>query len=214
MVALRTTALAFVGMPQTPWTVKFRVVWKVMGPPVSRVSTMRHGVIGKKRRGPWANTGAADRMRAAQAARRNVLDIDENPPSDWGVRSLPQYNTRTWPSIQLFQLIRRSTQQRVAADLLDMQLVAAEHPEHGEAVADTPPEADLGRLGKIARPDRDLPDPEPMVHPLGDNLGVEDEIVRVALQIDRLQIAPAVGAQPRMVLRQEDIEDGVGHHGE
>src|SRR5258708_34131004 len=90
---------------------------------------------------------------------------------------------------------RHSAEQGGAPDPLDVQLVGHQHSEHGEAVAHAAPEADLRGLLEIAGGDRDLADAHPLVDPLGDDLGVEDEIVRVGLEVDRLEVAPAVRAQ-------------------
>ena len=67
-------------------------------------------------------------------------------------------------------------------------------PQRAEAVDDALPEADRGRVVEVAARDRDLDDRQAEVHGLEDDLGVEDEAVRVAQEGHRLQEAPAVGA--------------------
>src|SRR5215203_4521733 len=74
-----------------------------------------------------------------------------------------------------------------------VELVLEEDGEDGEAVADAAAETDLGGFGEVAGLDGDLADPQAFPDALGDDLGVEDEVVRVLRQVHGFEVAPAVG---------------------
>ena len=93
-------------------------------------------------------------------------------------------------------------------------LEAGHHPEDREAVDARAPEVDLRGLVEVARHDRDLADAHVLPHARGDDLRVEDEVVREGLEVDALEIVARIGAQARVVLGEVEIERGVLDGGE
>ena len=140
------------------------------GPPARRRPAGRSGGRGGGDRGPRGRAGRGQRRPASRPGLRPA----------GAPRTPPEAFQRALPGAGLELRSGRRRRNRTAEEPFLLHLVAGEDAEHGEAVADAAAEADLRGLGEVAGLDRDLADAQPCEDPLGDDLGVEDEVVRVA----------------------------------
>src|SRR5437762_12199566 len=90
-----------------------------------------------------------------------------------------------------------------------VELVEEHRLQDREAVPHGGAEGDLRGLVEVARLDRNLPDREAAGHSLRDDLRVEHETVGVLLEVDRLEVAAAVGPESAEVLGLIDQESRV-----
>ena len=74
----------------------------------------------------------------------------------------------------------------IAFDPLFMELEFDQSFHNGESVDHTPPETDLRCIGKITGLDGDLLYPQVMEHALGDDFRIENEVIRIQFELDRL----------------------------
>src|SRR5262245_25688202 len=92
-----------------------------------------------------------------------------------------------------------------------MEPVTSERRQGQHPITKAPAKGDAARLGEVANRGGNVTDPKAEMHRLYQELGVEHEIVRVALERDRLQhttaVDPKAAVEVAQVLPEPDVLD-------